>query len=314
MRGNGNSFKEAGEAARFIEVMYRTMTMGSGNGEPDPTLPWANDLESFSEEFAYRFSEGETRIYKCKPQDVHFAYQAFSRIAVPWQQCGLPILELSKSAAAAMLLTDPGRLTLPTPFPAFGLRVPQETLPSISVDGMMLVWFDARTSAVTVNGFGRGKSMWCGWETMEEMWSGDVPHGQGVRSDVVKDMRVLARLLASTLAWWSTFRPTDTQAKRLCYSRQDKRERSQSVVWRIGKGVDLGKVGLDEAREVTQALRNGRARDEGRRIEQQHVVRGHFRHQRVGAGRAKTKTVWIQPYIRGPEAEEAWSSVYKIRA
>lgn len=41
------------------------------------------------------------------------------------------------------------------------------------------------------------------------------------------------------------------------------------------------------------------------------VVRGHFRRQPHGPGRAERKTIWVAPHWKGPEGADAWAHIYE---
>jgi hypothetical protein len=117
-------------------------------------------------------------------------------------------------------------------------------------------------------------------------------------------IETLTRLAASLTVWWNS---SAREAERTGLSRRvarKQKERSRPTHWMLGKSVRVH-PGL------AQAAR-GRASDV-RELEAQHVVRGHFKQQAHGAGLAQRKTLWIEPYWRGPDTETAWTHVYAGR-
>lgn len=51
----------------------------------------------------------------------------------------------------------------------------------------------------------------------------------------------------------------------------------------------------------------------GRKIDTRFIVRGHYRNQPYGKGRAQSRRVWIMPFWKGPEIGEVASRKYKVK-
>jgi hypothetical protein len=75
--------------------------------------------------------------------------------------------------------------------------------------------------------------------------------------------------------------------------------------WVVGRQVKISK----------EILAAGRSESSGTswKLEGRHVVRGHFRQQACGPNHSERKTIWIAPFMKGPEGAEAWSHVYEVK-
>lgn len=82
-------------------------------------------------------------------------------------------------------------------------------------------------------------------------------------------------------------------------------------VWVLGREIKLPKDMRDAARAFAEL-----GRPEVRwRTHARFVVRGHWRRQAVGKGRAERKTIWIHPFWKGPEnAAVALARLYEVEA
>jgi hypothetical protein len=49
------------------------------------------------------------------------------------------------------------------------------------------------------------------------------------------------------------------------------------------------------------------------RLGHRYIVRGHWRNQPYGPGRAERRKTWIEPHWKGPEGAEAWRHVYECQ-
>ena len=78
-------------------------------------------------------------------------------------------------------------------------------------------------------------------------------------------------------------------------------------VIKLGQGVKLGPELRRMAAEV--ALGQSKGAKEGWRLRAKHVVVGHWKMQAYGEGRKLRKRIWVEPYWRGPEGDQAWAEV-----
>lgn len=79
-------------------------------------------------------------------------------------------------------------------------------------------------------------------------------------------------------------------------------------VWVIGNDIKLDKELRDTAKEQSQ---DPKKRRKGWKLRTQKIVRGHFKRQRHGPGNKLVKIIFIEPYPRGPEDAEAWTSNFQ---
>lgn len=71
----------------------------------------------------------------------------------------------------------------------------------------------------------------------------------------------------------------------------------------------FGRRGTRRCYEVSNA--QGREGPPLWKVEHRFIVRGHWRNQAVGPGRAERRKTWIAPHWKGPEGAEAWRHIYK---
>jgi hypothetical protein len=124
------------------------------------------------------------------------------------------------------------------------------------------------------------------------------------RRETHKVQRV-KRLVAATIAWLSAHRDATAWSKREGSRRREPRGKARPRVWVIGKGVNPH-PGMVAA---AKSSRTG-ARQE---LQSRHIVRGHYRRQPCGPGRKERKTIWVEPFWRGPDSEVAWAHIYTAK-
>jgi hypothetical protein len=77
--------------------------------------------------------------------------------------------------------------------------------------------------------------------------------------------------------------------------------------WSLGHEV---KVGPELRRAAAESALAAGAGPVGWHVRKRFVVRGHFRNQAHGEGRALRTKRWIEPYWKGPDGAEAWAHLY----
>lgn len=94
---------------------------------------------------------------------------------------------------------------------------------------------------------------------------------------------------------------------------QEKRARSGSTwptEWEFGREVTITPELREAAREAV-AGRTRRHAADGWHLRSRFIVRGHWRNQAHGEGRALRRRQWVQPFWKGPEGAKAWSHLYE---
>jgi hypothetical protein len=83
--------------------------------------------------------------------------------------------------------------------------------------------------------------------------------------------------------------------------------------WEFGKDVILSPELRRSAAEIALGRSHKHAVD-GWKLRARFTVRGHWRNQAYGEGRALRMRKWIAPHWRGPSEAEAWAHIYKDRS
>jgi hypothetical protein len=80
--------------------------------------------------------------------------------------------------------------------------------------------------------------------------------------------------------------------------------------WEFGKDVILSPELRRSAAEIALG-RSGKHAVDGWKLRARFTVRGHWRNQAYGEGRALRMRKWIAPFWKGPSEAEAWAHIYK---
>jgi len=80
------------------------------------------------------------------------------------------------------------------------------------------------------------------------------------------------------------------------------------TTWVIGRSVKLDRELREAAKEA--ALESSRRTRKGWRLKRQRIVSGHWKHQPYGPRNSLRKLIRVDPYLRGPEGDEAWTHPY----
>lgn len=94
---------------------------------------------------------------------------------------------------------------------------------------------------------------------------------------------------------------------------QEKRARlgaTWPTEWEFGREVTITPELREAAREAV-AGRTRRHAADGWHLRSRFIVRGHWRNQAHGEGRALRRRQWIEPFWKGPEGTKAWSHIYE---
>jgi hypothetical protein len=134
----------------------------------------------------------------------------------------------------------------------------------------------------------------------------DKPQLNPVRPHEKECIDRAARMCASLIVWWGSPK-NDAVKKRLpTKSKRRDAERARPTTWFIGKTVSTHPMLIEQSKKMGSRL--------GVELKQQHIVRGHFKRQVFGVGGASRRTIWVEPYWRGPDSESAWSHMYSSGA
>ena len=271
-------------------------------------------------------------------EHIHITHQAGR-----WAKFGFNVFELSEDLAASLLLTEPAPLgeneELHLPFPCFFIRLPPGIIP-VFVRGEQFwadgIWCHRFTSFHFTHGAHTGFFRWtverkglAVWKDrfptnlddpvdqakFNPTWDGDPP---SVPEDDISTSKAL-RIIKNLCSWLDATGGLEGKAKpeppRV--KKKGSKERRKAVeegtwprVWLFGKDVRLRPELRKMATEFA-LVESKKHAVPGWKVRVQHVVRGHFKNQPHGEGRALRKRKWIEPYWRGPEGAAAWAHIYE---
>ncbi len=267
--------------------------------------------------------------------DSRLAWQSVA--AATWQANGGARFCPSESVAASLVLTkqQPGRINLP--LRAQLLQMPKGFMPSPvdgEYEGMMLIARLNETMIYVLSYVARDDGTPSGSRVM--FFADDVDEAEAktiLTDDALANASGLAsqesvrvrginptsadtsenaasmtvRIVRNLASWLATFP-----------SRSRKAGGTNVGVGGVGGSIEIGqltflKTEVQLTREmlgVARSLVRANANFEVRKMAMRHVVRGHWKRQIVKSGH---KTIWVQPYWRGPDGPTAWGRVYNMR-
>lgn len=259
-----------------------------------------------------------------------------------WAQYGFNVFELTPDFAASLLLTEPAPLEgeeLALPFPCFFIRLPPGIVPVFVrgeqrwADGIWCHRFKsfhfthgAHTDFFRWTVESKGLALWkdrfptniddpVDQSKFNPTWDGDPPVCPEDEISHQKALRIVKNLCSWLDATGGLEGHPKPQPPRL--KKKGSKERRQAVeegawphVWLFGQTVKL----RPELKRMATEYALVESKDHavpGWKVRVQHMVRGHFKNQPHGEGRALRTRRWIEPYWRGPEGAAAWAHIYE---
>jgi hypothetical protein len=113
----------------------------------------------------------------------------------------------------------------------------------------------------------------------------------------------IQRIVVNTCLY---LRSEDPATKKPVWSPGDKGAGSGGKIWTVGRGVKISK----EIRSMANSVAAGLSKSSPL---MRHVVRGHCKTQRHGAGRQQVKSIYVMPYWRGPVEGPIVERKYDLR-
>jgi hypothetical protein len=211
-----------------------------------------------------------------------------------WFLRGFPRLELSHKYAAALCCTDcPPELDVRSPWPAWSLVLPPDLLGD-----------DQTLARVWVHAVGAERPRW-----VLNVW-----RGGDVQCVVDSDATAITAIMVENMIRGACLSITDPEVHRKQGSKAPARGKGNK---RQGP-PDLTQARFMLAPPVTVDLRQHVAEAiTGRHTgapKVQFLVRGHWRDQAHGHARTLRKTIWIQPFWKGPESGRVLLRTHKVIA
>lgn len=243
------------------------------------------------------------------PAGVHEGTALYGRWCLAWAHAGYNVFDLGNDFVAAMLLTDPRAIDfelLRAPFPGILVTIPAgfvagvEGLPYTKlhlyyVDGS---WGLYATDGVHVLDTHVAEGQTLSWEIFEGLKGGAI---EDVDDAAIRSIRQIAfGMLAYVTAVERAIeeRPAPTPKKRA----KDE-DRLRPRVYDVGRVVKIDPILVKYARAG--------AREIALQLKHRFIVRGHYRNQPHGPGRRDRKSIWIEPFFKGPEEGAKIVHTYK---
>ena len=244
--------------------------------------------------------------------------QFFYYESATWVHCGMPLVQLAghRYAAALAATAVPHNIEIRNPWPVFMIELPtgmfctdwegeDEPLTHVTISRIPAeqclntdhdLWnISAHSSA--------GVALHRWRQPIEEMLDGDVeedaPTGafdQAMTSRDGRTLSLLTRIVFNTCILMSdpvNVRPIGKHPKNTSPGNVRLMKEPECRVYRVGKPIQL------DVRPAIQDYLNGKRHGASPTV--QFVVRGHWRNQACGPKLSSHKTIWIQPYWKGPE-------------
>ena len=229
-----------------------------------------------------------------------------------WAKDGLNVFKLTPNLATALSATDVSRQFLGMRLPYGGLVI------DMSYANQKWAVVDGKPCShiIVTNDIVEGSNFWRIWasnaegvelhsfatdETIFDKNSLESLTTNIADGDEHTIQRACSMVAALTVWWHSSVREVESINKKM--DRFIKAKRNGPRYWLLGKTVNIGNA-------VTAAIDSCDSSERAKLL-QQHVVRGHFKQQPCGQNRTERKTVWVEPYWRGPDSETAWTHVYQ---
>lgn len=250
-------------------------------------------------------------------------YSAEAPWLLAWARGGYNVFDLSPDFVAAMLLTDPSEIDLPSiklPFAGMLFMIPDRFATGVEGTSYTKVHVvemdDSRLyddAAVPEDGEKRpaiaiyatdgtrilstvAPRADLSWAVLEEL-----PGDDDVDADR-EARRTIQRVVLGAIAYATAVDRAITER----FPGQSKRRRDPATAithWTIGRTIKIDP-------ELVRVARGG-AREIAFRIKSRFVVRGHYRNQAHGPNRSLRTMKWIPPFFKGPEEGARLVHTYK---
>jgi hypothetical protein len=252
-----------------------------------------------------------------------------------WAKAGLPTFALGQGLARALALTDASKLSLADvrwPFETFRIELPPDVIENVRAIYVSHTFYPDRLMTGSVGDFGtrmlnreftEANSLECRPVLQVEVF--DEAGNSKTTVLPVEDPRTVGEW-ASTSPMPAVLKQIFSMIYNVCAyleslespprarsssgkKRKGKRREQEvlSLVYDLDHATELGEVSVSE---LSAALGTGTERS----IHARFVVRGHWRRQPCGPGRAERRWLWIQPHWKGPAHGVALARGYEAHS
>lgn len=230
-----------------------------------------------------------------------------------WARDGYNTIDLSPDFAAAMILTDPDGVDpseLRLPFGGVLLTIPdrfvaagEESFTKIHVCEVLSQTGERRLLEIIASSTSRVAYASAPLDLVTVRGAAAFECGHPADESDHRVLEDLKRLTIATIVYMCSARGALERREGPPRPRGDRRERLTH--WDLGRTVRIDP-------RLVSTVRAG-AREAAFRLKHQHAVRGHYREQPVGKGRADRKRIWIAPFWKGPREGAAIVHTYDPR-
>lgn len=254
--------------------------------------------------------------------DDPLAYAVEAPWLLAWARDGYNVFDLSPDFVAAMLLTDPSEIDLPSlklPFRGMLFMIPDKF--AIGAEGTSYTKihvvetddsriFDANEApsdgekrpAIVIYATDGTRLLATVAPRAELSWAALEELPDDVALDLDKAARTtIQRVVFGALAYATAVDRAVTE--RFPAAPKKRRDQPSIAHWTIGRTIKIDP-------ELVRTARSG-AREIAFRIKSRFVVRGHYRNQAHGQNRALRTLKWIAPFFKGPEEGAQLVHTYK---
>lgn len=246
---------------------------------------------------------------------------------VKWTRCGGNQFEVTPDLAAALLLTTVSEATedeLRLPFDTLAMSLPHGAIPFVVTENGAMrsewadtLWFErcgADATLVVVR-----------WRVLELHWfiddkfvvleadGNDEKFPLNAPDDEVT-LQATIRLVRNFALWLGAEGGIKSHKPEIVPKKLAEKRAKSGVAWPrhwlFGKEVKIGPELRRAAAEIVLG-RTAKHQVDGWHVRARFTVRGHWRNQAHGEGRALRRRQWIAPFWKGPAEKEAWAHIYK---
>lgn len=271
---------------------------------------------------------------------------------VRWNKFGMPVFQITQDLLAGLALTDPSNVPVEEvqlPFPTFIIDLPSgfwelENDDAVYGGGRLatlsrskkgessdIAFITVSTMRSFIDGSDNeendlisisstsraGINMWdrLGWPPEGETigtWpllgiqNLDERYKWGMVKDQERAMQVCIRQLIINLSLYIQGHGRGERVSAVKKGGKKRKKQSKiSNTWIIGRNIKVGP-------EVVSAAKAAGVAKKGWKVKVRSIVRGHFKSQPHGEGRALRKRIFVKPYPRGPKEGVAMPHIYNL--
>jgi hypothetical protein len=302
-------------------------TSATWRNEVGPVFPLKDNAERImNTEFAKR--QIATMIERCvsrgaSPREAKKAAATELLIALVshagWAEHGLNSFEISAAHASLFLHTDVGEFwdeALSFPYATQAMVLPNGWLKGtdtrgnvvdfsmamvskfVHIDGKEMFLFRLQSKLFEIH-MKETRETLIGMDSRGDPSSFHEMAGSDLRSlDAVKKMAL------SFFVWLNTGAGSAQKDSR--WKKKRTKERHLPTKWHLSRVTKIPGLIAESKRVIEEGCSGSTYK-----LRTQHIVRGHFRNQACGPKRSERRRIWIVPFWKGPDTEEAWARVYK---